>query len=182
MGDTQPILYIFSGLPASGKSTLAQELAKVTKATYVRIDTIEQSLKNTGGQESIITSEGYKIAYEVTKDNLLVGNCVIADSVNPLRLTRDQWNQVAISVEAKFINIEILCSDIEEHRNRVESRNIEVKNLVAPTWKEIREREYHQWHVSKLQVDTATQTIEQSFLQLLAKIKNYDDISKTRGV
>lgn len=40
------ILYIFAGLPGSGKTTLAQELAQRVKACYLRIDTIEQALRD----------------------------------------------------------------------------------------------------------------------------------------
>ncbi|MFP5386577.1 MAG: AAA family ATPase [Bacteriovoracia bacterium] len=39
-------LIIFSGLPGSGKSTLASLLATHLKATYLRIDTLEQGLKD----------------------------------------------------------------------------------------------------------------------------------------
>ena len=37
-------LFIFSGLPASGKSTLAKHITKIYRAVYLRIDTIEQGL------------------------------------------------------------------------------------------------------------------------------------------
>lgn len=33
-----PTLFIFSGLPATEKTTLAQQLAKKTNAVYLRID------------------------------------------------------------------------------------------------------------------------------------------------
>lgn len=42
------MLYIFSGLPGTGKSTLAQYLAKTLGAVYLRIDTIEQAMKDEG--------------------------------------------------------------------------------------------------------------------------------------
>ncbi|MGQ7249803.1 AAA family ATPase [Halomonas sp. V046] len=41
-----PVLYIFSGLPASGKSTLAKQLAAETRSSYLRIDTVEQGLRD----------------------------------------------------------------------------------------------------------------------------------------
>jgi len=37
----KPILFILSGLPASGKSTFAKLIAKEYHAIYLRIDTIE---------------------------------------------------------------------------------------------------------------------------------------------
>ena len=39
------------------------------------------------------------------------GNDVIADSCNPIKLTRSEWEKVASSSGADFENIEIICSD-----------------------------------------------------------------------
>ena len=45
------MLYIFGGLPGSGKTELARYLASHIDAVYLRIDTIEQQLRNTGIKE-----------------------------------------------------------------------------------------------------------------------------------
>ncbi|MGP1387028.1 MAG: AAA family ATPase [Thainema sp.] len=42
------MLYIFGGLPGTGKSSLAAALAHQRQAVYVRIDTIEQAIRNSG--------------------------------------------------------------------------------------------------------------------------------------
>ena len=39
------MLIIFSGLPGSGKSTIARALARRLRAVYLRIDTIEQAIR-----------------------------------------------------------------------------------------------------------------------------------------
>jgi predicted kinase len=39
-----PIVFILSGLPASGKSTLSKFISKEYQGAYLRMDTIEQSL------------------------------------------------------------------------------------------------------------------------------------------
>ena len=39
------MLIIFSGLPGSGKSTIARALAQQLGAVYLRIDTIEQAIR-----------------------------------------------------------------------------------------------------------------------------------------
>ena len=45
MPPRRPTLYIFSGLPGTGKSTLAKRVAQHFDALYLRIDTIEQALR-----------------------------------------------------------------------------------------------------------------------------------------
>jgi predicted kinase len=41
-------LIVFGGLPGTGKTTLAREVAEEHSATYLRIDTIEQALRSSG--------------------------------------------------------------------------------------------------------------------------------------
>ncbi|GAL03215.1 conserved domain protein [Photobacterium aphoticum] len=124
---TTPILFIFSGLPGAGKSTLAQGLARETGAVYLRIDTIEQALRDLC--QFKVEGEGYRLSYRVAKDNLLQGNSVIADCCNPISLTREEWQQVAISAGAQYLNIEVYCGDQNEHRFRVEHRENTVTNM-----------------------------------------------------
>ena len=43
------VLYIFSGLPGTGKTTLAKEISKILRTVYIRIDTIEQGIRDLWG-------------------------------------------------------------------------------------------------------------------------------------
>lgn len=165
----KPTLYIFSGLPATGKTTLAMLLAKHLKASYLRIDTIEQALRDLCGLK--VQGEGYRLAYRVAADNLKPGNCVVADSCNPIELTRREWEEVATKAGGDFVNIEIICSDKAEHKKRVENRNCSVENLVLPDWKAVLNREYHQWTVPHLVIDTAGENPDASFEKMLEKLK-----------
>ena len=149
----RPTLYIFAGLPGSGKSTIAQELAKVTKAVYLRIDTVEQGLRDLCGLN--VGGEGYRLSYRIAADNLKLGSSVIADACNPVELTRTEWNAVAEHEGAGFVNIEVICSDKTEHRHRVETRKGTVAGLKLPTWEQVETREYHRWQCERLVVDTA---------------------------
>ncbi|MDA0150201.1 AAA family ATPase [Vibrio sp. LaRot3] len=162
-------LYIFSGLPASGKSTLAKRLAKHYSAMYIRIDSVEQGLRDLCNYS--VEGEGYRLSYRLIRDNLLLGNSAIADSCNPIPLTREEWQQVAIDANADFINIEVSCSDMLEHQHRVENRVNEVANLQLPTWQQVLDREYHPWSGEVIRIDTAGQTIEASFCELLDKLE-----------
>ena len=79
---SKAILFIFSGLPAAGKSTLARFLVKEFGAVYLRIDTIEQGLKDLCRIN--VEGEGYRLAYRMATDNLQLGNNVVADCCNPI--------------------------------------------------------------------------------------------------
>ncbi len=134
------ILFILSGLPASGKSSLARLLAAEYGAVWLRIDTIEQALRELCGFDP--QGEGYRMAYRIAADNLRIGMSVVADSCNPIELTRGEWEAVAAENGAQHINIEVVCSDKQEHRRRVEERKNEIAGLKLPTWNEVENREY----------------------------------------
>lgn len=108
----EPILFILSGLPGTGKSTLAKLIAREYRAVWLRIDTIEQGLRDLCGCN--VEGEGYRLAYRIAADNLRLGNHVVADSCNPIELTRKEWEAVAESNSCWYIDIEIVCSDMNE--------------------------------------------------------------------
>ena len=74
---------ILSGLPGVGKTTIARELAVALTAVHVRIDSIEQALRDAG---LTVYDHGYRVGYAVAADNLRLGRTVIADCVNPCLL------------------------------------------------------------------------------------------------
>ena len=159
-------LYIFAGLPASGKTTLAQLLAAEFQAVHLRIDTIEQALRDLCDIE--VEAEGYRLAYRVAADNLRLGLSVVADSCNTIELSRREWEGVAQAENVEFVNVEVICSDSAEHRRRVESRATSVPNLKLSTWDQVLAREYHAWSVPRITIDTAGRTPESSYTELLA--------------
>jgi len=161
-------LYIFSGLPASGKSTLAKRLAHRTGAMYIRIDTVEQGLRELCNFK--VESEGYKLSYRIIRDNLALGISSISDSANLIEFTRKEWQDVAESVGATFININVRCSDTQEHEHRVNTRECEVKNLHLPNWQQVQDRHDEPWRSDVIKIDTAGQTIEASFAELVTKL------------
>ncbi len=158
----RPTLYVFSGLPGSGKSALARLLATERGAAWLRIDTIEQGLRDLCGFEP--QGEGYRLAYRIAADNLRAGLSVVADSCNPIELTRREWEAVAAENGAMAVNIEVVCSDREEHRRRIEARG-------WPAWSEVENREYHPWSREHIPIDTAGRTARQSFEELNRKIE-----------
>jgi hypothetical protein len=70
---------------------------------------------------------------------------------------------------AQHLNIEVICSDLREHRRRVEARRSSVPGLTQPTWKDVTEREYDVWTVDRIVVDTFRRTEGACLDELLAR-------------
>jgi predicted kinase len=56
------MLIAFGGLPGTGKTTIAQALARKLAAVYLRIDTLEQALIASGDAGADIGPAGYLAA------------------------------------------------------------------------------------------------------------------------
>ena len=167
--NARPVLYIFAGLPGSGKSTLAQAVSTQLNACYLRIDTIEQALRDLCACE--VEGEGYLLAYRIATDNLREGLSVVADSCNPIEITRREWEDVAKRENADYVNIEVCCTDQNLHRERVEKRSTEVPGLILPTWQQAIDREYHEWTRERIVIDTAGKSAEENSQVLLNRLK-----------
>jgi predicted kinase len=166
----RPVLIVFGGLPGTGKTTLARAIATERQAAYLRIDTIEQALRSSGALAGEVGPAGYVVAYGLATSNLGLGRSVVADSVNPLKVTRDAWKQVAATASSDLVEIEVICSDEAEHRRRVETRSVDVAGLVQPTWREVVKREYEPWDRPPIVIDTAKRTIRDALDDLRARM------------
>ncbi|MDV4178927.1 AAA family ATPase [Rhizobium brockwellii] len=164
------MLIIFGGLPGSGKTTIARALAERLNAVHVRVDTIEQAIRASGIADDAGPA-GYIVAYGIAGDNLTLGRTVIADSVNPLRITRSAWRSVAQAAGVTAAEVEVVCSDKVEHRKRAETRLTDVEGLVKPTWQEISERAYDEWH-DAIVIDTASKTVDAVLDELVSRLKS----------
>jgi predicted kinase len=164
------VLIVFGGLPGTGKTTLARLAAREYRAVYLRIDTIEQALRASGALAGEVGGAGYIVAYALAEANLRLGQTVVADSVNPLALTRDAWRQAASNAQSRIVEIEMVCSDLAEHRRRVETRTVDVAGLVLPTWEAVQQREYEEWDRPRLVLDTAGRTIDDVFAELRSRL------------
>ncbi len=163
------MLIVLGGLPGVGKTTIARELARQLDAVHIRIDSIEQAVRESGVTVVSLDDAGYRVGYAVADDNLRLGRIVVADSVNPLPVTRDAWREVANRAQATVVEVEIECSDSREHRRRVEEK-LREPGLSGPTWREVVSRDYRAWDREHIVVDTAGQTVEQTVAKLRAAL------------
>ena len=117
-----------------------------------------------------VRGEGYSIAQAVADDNLRLGHVVIADCVNPWQLTRSAWRAVAEAAGVSSLDVEVTCSDLDEHRRRIESRGTDIEGHRLPTWQEVLARDYHPWDRDRLLIDTARVSVEGAVRLLMANV------------
>ena len=163
------MLIILSGLPGAGKTTIARALARATGAVHVRIDSIEQALRDAGVE---VEGEGYRVAYAIAEDNLRLGRMVIADCVNPWPLTRRAWRAVAERAGVRALDVEVVCADAGEHQRRVRSRVPDIPGHVLPTWADVQARDYHARDDDRLVVDTSVSSVDAGVAAILAAVAN----------
>jgi predicted kinase len=87
---------------------------------------------------------------------------VIADSVNPLPVTRAAWRDAAARAGKGAVEAEIVCTDLDEHRRRVEAREPDLPGHTLPTWREVVGREYQPWDREPIRIDTAKTAVERA--------------------
>jgi predicted kinase len=165
------VLIIFAGLPGVGKTSIARELSRRRQAEFLRIDTIEQVVASSEALIGLDLGDlGYQVAYALATENLRLGRTVIADSVNPIGITRDAWRAAAEAAGAIAVEVEVICSDAGEHRRRVETRQSDIAGLKLPTWPEVEAREYHAWPRGRVVIDTAGRSLEACVAELEAAL------------
>ena len=163
----QPMLIVLGGLPGTGKTSVAREVARKIAAVFLRIDSIERPMSAAGWD---VQGEGYRVAQAVAADNLRLGRTVIADCVNPWPLTRDEWRSVGERARVRVLEVELVCSDVVEHRHRVESRVADIAGHRDPTWQEVLDRDYQPWDREHLVIDTACMSVAESADAILSRL------------
>jgi predicted kinase len=165
-----PQLVILGGLPGVGKTAIARELARAMEAVLLRIDTIEVAIWKTGMVASV-EDAGYRVAYALAEDNLRLGRMVIADSVNPIEISRSAWRETAARAGAEAREVEVVCSDPALHRRRVETRVSDIEGFTPPRWDEVEVRAYEPWTTAMLVIDTADRSPEDCAAEILRTLE-----------
>ena len=171
------MLVAFGGLPGSGKTNLAKRLAQQLSAVYLRIDTIEQALIRSDVMRADIGPVGYCIAYELAGENLRLGRLVVTDSVNALQITRDSWKEVARNANVPIAEVEVRCSDSDEHRRRVEGRLTDIEGAPRLTWDAVQSRTYEPWPTANIVIETAGRPIIETADELIDRIRAFRSLA-----
>lgn len=153
---TQPRLIVMSGLPGSGKSTIAAGLSKALAAPVVSVDPIEAAMWAAGIARDQTGIAAYQVARAVASENLKLGQTVLIDAVNPVEAARDMWRETAAARAVPLHFIEVQCRDVQVHQARIAQRVRNIQGMAEVTWADVQKRreEYEAWTGPRLVLDT----------------------------
>ena len=115
----RPTLTIFSGLPGTGKSTLADRLARALRWPVLRIDDVTGEVPEDADYR--FWDEKILVLLTIVEEQLKLGVSVIADSVF-MGADRVQAQEMAMKHEANFRPIYCFVSDEKIWKKRVIKR------------------------------------------------------------
>ena len=118
-----PLLVVTAGLPAAGKSTIAEVVGNRLGLTLLSVDPIEAAILSAGiDSEQPTGLAAYLVAEAMAEGVLANGRGVVIDAVNAVEPARDQWVKLAERQGAMLRFLEVVCSDPEIHRERLAAR------------------------------------------------------------
>jgi predicted kinase len=155
-----PALIVFSGLPGTGKSTLAEASGRALGWPVFIKDRLEAALWRSGITRDVGRGSGwagYELLTVLAEQQLRLGQAAILDSVAPRGGLRRQWRELATQSGAAFRVVECLCSDETLHRARLAGRQRGISGWYELDWAEVERvrRDYEPWTGERLLVDMA---------------------------
>jgi predicted kinase len=131
-----PTLVLISGLPGTGKTRLANELARHLQVPVFAKDRFQAQLRSLGftGREG---AEGYHLLFDMADQQLSLGMGAILDAVFPLYGFRRKAHELAEHHEARFKAILCYCSDEALLKGRMEKREQYVPEWSPVGWDEV---------------------------------------------
>ena len=157
------MLIVMAGLPGSGKSAVADGLARVLPGQVISVDPIEAALWRAGIDRDQPTDlAAYVVAEAIADASLALGGIVIIDAVNAVEPARGQWRTLAQRHGAGLHFVETVCPDHDLHRSRLAARRRHIEGFPEPTWPDVLRRmeEVEPWHDERLVVDTTAPLAE----------------------
>jgi predicted kinase len=151
-------LIVLTGLPGSGKTTIAEGVAHKLGYPVFSVDPIESSMLSVGMKRNYTTGlAAYRVAQILADENLRLGQSVIIDAVNAVPEARQAWEKLARKYKAKLIIIECVYGDETLHRDRVTARVRRLPGFNELTWQEVQEdrKRYKKWQRKHLILDSA---------------------------
>ena len=152
-------LIVFSGLPGTGKSTLAEAIGRRLLIPVFTKDWLEATLITCelvpSKQEKLLGSAGYQLLTTLAERQLMLGQSVILDSVASTQSIRSTWKHLSQQYHTQWLVIHCICSDESFQRARLSQRERSIPGWHELKWADVEKvREYFSpWEEERLVLD-----------------------------
>lgn len=164
-------LVIFSGLPGTGKSTLAKQLARELHWPLLCVDDIIGEIPENAGIP--FWDSRVRVLLDVVQTQLEIGLDVIVESVF-MNMDRHHAQELARKYQARFLPIYVFISDEQVWKDRVTTRYNELNDKDVATWERIqhqRER-FREWEPETALFIDSLHPVEQNYQSVLNFVRN----------
>jgi predicted kinase len=128
-----PNLVVMTGLPCSGKSTVAYGLAARMRWPVFSVDPIDSAMRVDGIDPEAAGSAAYGVAARLASEQLGVGLSVIVDGCNADKELQDMWLELSGRTGARLDVIECVTAEAL-HRARVAGRVRGLERCPEVSW------------------------------------------------
>jgi predicted kinase len=153
-----PRLIVFTGLPGTGKSSIAEAVARELGIPIFAKDWLEATLIRSELQPAgsgSLGAAGYELLTTLAERQLQLGQSVILDSVASTLTIRAEWRGLAQTYQAEWRVIECICSAEAVHRDRMKVRQRHIPGWHELDWPEVERVKayYAPWDEERLILD-----------------------------
>jgi predicted kinase len=143
-GPPRPTLILITGLPGTGKSTVAEQAAALLKAPVLAHDWAMSGLRPYAVVQNALDAMvpsghqpvGWSILCALARAQIRRGSSVVLDGVARIPYI-EQCRGVANQEGARFLTVLTECTDLDVHRLRVISRQRLIPDWYELDWKRV---------------------------------------------
>jgi len=167
-------MIVFSGLPGTGKSTLAESIGRQFGTPVFAKDWLEAILLQNGLGSTLdernLGYASYELLTVLAERQLMLGQSVILDSVAGSHTIRQTWHRLADQYNAQWRVVECICLNEVLHQERLKARKRNIPGWHELEWSDVEKvKQYYQaWDEDRLVLDMAN-SIEEN----ISRIKSY---------